>query len=136
MLLTVYTPLNTTAARLYVDREQVIFLNDFQSTAWRGKPSELVGSLSAFGNGDLPLLLVGLPASGMNIAYWPAGIQSVQIGDATVSFQPPSYPPKVVSIDRAGTHVEIEHVDSFVDPNPIEVPAIPADYRCCVLPQV
>ena len=80
MLMTVYSPLGTTLARLYVDRDQVIFLNDFQSTAWRGKPSDLAGSLSAFGNSELPMLLVGLPAAGVrDIAYSAAGIQTVTL---------------------------------------------------------
>jgi hypothetical protein len=137
MLMTVYTPLGTTAARLYVDRDQVIFLNDFQSTAWRGKPSELAGSLAAFGNSELPLLLVGLPAAGVRgVTYAPAGIQSVHLGDAEVTYTPPSYPPKVVAIDRGTQHVEIEHLDSYIDPEAIVAPSIPRDYRCCVLPQM
>ena len=114
----------------------MIFLNDFESTAWRGKPSELAGSLAAFGNAELPLLLVGLPAAGVNTTYSPAGIDSVRLGDVRVTFQPPSYPPKVVSIDRGAQHVEIEHFDSYVDPEPIAVPEIPRGYRCCVLPQI
>jgi len=135
MLMTVYTPLGTTAARLYVDRDQVIFLNDFESTAWRGKPSDLSGSLAAFGNSELPLLLVGLPAAGVRgVTYATAGIQSVQLGDVAVSYAPPSYPPRVVAIDRGSQHVEIEHLDSFVDPEAIAAQSIPRDYRCCVLP--
>lgn len=136
MLMTVYTPLNTTAARLYVDHDQVIFLNDFESTAWRGRPSDLAGSLAAFGNTDLALLLVGLPASNTSIAYSPSGMQSVRLGDVNVTYQPPSYPPKIVSIDRGAQHVEIEHLDSYVDPDPVAPPEIPRDYRCCVLPQI
>jgi hypothetical protein len=136
MLMTVYTPLNTTAARLYVDRDQVIFLNDFESTAWRGKPSDLGGSLAAFGNSDLPMLLVGLPASGTNTIYSPAGIDRVRIGDVVVAYAPPSYPPKTVTIDRGSQHVEIEHLDSYADPEAIVPPQIPRDYRCCVLPQI
>ena len=137
MLMTVYTPLGTSAARLYVDRDQVIFLNDFQSTAWRGKPSDLAGSLSAFGNSELPLLLVGLPAAGVtNIVYSAEGIQTVKLGDVVVRYQPPVYPPKIVAVDEGGTHVEIEHLDSYVDPGALTPPDIPRDYRCCVLPQV
>ena len=136
MLMTVYSPLGTTLARLYVDRDQVIFLNDFQSTAWRGKPSDLAGSLSAFGNSELPLLLVGLPAAGVSdVAYSAAGIERVDLGDAVVTYQPPVYPPKIVAIDRGGTHIEIEHIDSFVDPEAVTPPEIPRDYRCCILPQ-
>jgi len=137
MLMTVYSPLGTTLARLYVDRDQVIFLNDFQSTAWHGKPSDLAGSLAAFGNSELPLLLVGLPAAGVrDIAYSAEGIQTVTLGDVVVSYQPPAYPPKTVAIDGGGTHVEIEHNDSFVDPEAVTPPAIPREYRCCVLPQM
>jgi hypothetical protein len=137
MLMTVYSPLGTTLARLYVDRDQVIFLNDFQSTAWRGKPTELVGSLSAFGNSELPLLLVGLPAAGVKeVGYSAAGIERVDLGEAVVTYQPPAYPPKIVAIDHSGTHIEIEHIDSFVDPETLTTPDIPRGYRCCVLPQV
>ena len=136
MLMTVYTPLGTTGARLYVDRDQVIFLNDFDSTAWRGKPSELGGALAAFGNSELPLLLIGLPAPRVDITYSPAGLESVHLGDVAVSYQPPSYPPKTVAIDRGGQHVEIEHTDSYVDPAQVVRPEIPKDYLCCVLPQM
>ncbi|HEY6843662.1 MAG TPA: hypothetical protein VI391_05790 [Thermoanaerobaculia bacterium] len=138
MLMTVYAPvLNTTAARLYVDRDQVIFLNDIDSTAWRGRPSDLSGNLAAFGNSELPMLLVGLPASGVNdVAYAPAGIQSVQLGDVVVTYNPPVYPPKDVAIDRGAQHVEIQHLDTYADPGPVQAPAIPHDYRCCVLPQI
>jgi hypothetical protein len=139
MLMTVYAPLlNTTAARLYVDRDQVIFLNDVESTAWQGRPSDLSGSLAAFGNSELPLLLLGLPASGVNdMSYGPAGLQSVRLGgDVAVSYQPAVYPPKIVAIDRGAQHVEIEHLESFVDPGAVQAPAIPRNYRCCVLPQV
>lgn len=134
--MTVYTPLGTTGARLYVDHDQVIFLNDFDSTAWRGKPSELSGSLAAFGNSELPLLLIGLPAPGVEIRYSTSGIDSVHMGDVAVSYQPPAYPPKIVAIDRGAQHVEIEHTDSFVDPAQVVRPDIPKDYHCCVLPQM
>jgi hypothetical protein len=136
MLMTVYSPLGTTLARLYVDRDQVIFLNDFQSTAWRGKPSDLAGSLAAFGNSELPLLLVGLPAMGVkDVGYSAAGIGRVDLGDVVVTYQPPVYPPKIVAVDRGGTHVEIEHLDSYVDPAALAPPDIPRDYHCCVLPE-
>lgn len=136
--MTVFAPVvNTTAARLYVDRDQVIFLNDFESTAWRGRPSELAGSLSAFGNGELPMLLIGLPAGGVkDIAYTPSGMERVNIGDVVVTYNPALYPPKIVAIDRGAQHVEIEHLDSYADPDAVQAPAIPKDYRCCVLPQM
>src|SRR4051812_44906758 len=36
MLLTAYTPLNTTAMRIYADDNGVVFTNDLERTAWRG----------------------------------------------------------------------------------------------------
>src|SRR3989442_12593223 len=80
MLMTVYTPVGTSAARLFIDGDQVIFLNDLQSTAWRGKASDLAGSLAMFGHSDLPLLLIGLPAAGVNdVTYASGGIQAVRL---------------------------------------------------------
>ncbi len=136
MLMTVYAPVvGTTAARLYVDSNQVIFLNDLEETAWRGKPSDLSGNLAAFGNSELPLLLVGLPAAGVSdIAYAAGGIQAVRLPDVVVTYEPPAYPPKIVAIDGSGKHVEIEHLDSYVDAEAIAPPDIPRGYRCCVLP--
>jgi hypothetical protein len=137
MLMTVYTPVGTSAARLYVDGDQVTFLNDLQSTAWRGKASDLAGTLGMFGNSELPLLLVGLPAAGVNdVTYAASGIQAVHLSGVTVSFEPPAYPPKIVAIDRGEQHVTIEHLDSFVDVELVNAPEIPRDYTCCILPQI
>ncbi|HUJ12195.1 MAG TPA: hypothetical protein VL284_00265 [Thermoanaerobaculia bacterium] len=137
MLMTVYSPLGTTLARLFVDRDEVIFLDDFHSTAWRGRPSDLNGNLAMFGNSALPLLLVGLPVPGVSdIAYAPSGIQNVRVADVDVTYDPPVYPPKVVAIDRGAQHMEIEHLDSYADSTAVQAPRVPGDYRCCVLPQM
>ena len=116
MLLTVYTPIGTTAARLYVDGDDVIFLDDLHSTTWRGKASDLPGSLSMFANRRLPLLLVGLPPAGLeSITYAPTGMQSVTLPDVTITYDPPAYPPKKIVIIQGEQRVEIEHLDSFID---------------------
>jgi len=130
MLMTVYTPLGTTAARLYVDGEDVIFLDDFRSTAWRGKPSDLAGALGVFGNTRLALLLIGLPPAGLDsITYGVTGMQSVTLPEVTVTYDPPVYPPKKVVIVRSEQRVEIEHLESFIDPETLQPPEIPRDYR-------
>jgi hypothetical protein len=137
MMITVYSPLGTTAARLYVDGQDVIFLDDFQSTAWRGKPSDLAGTLGVFGNTRLALLLVGLPPAGVeSITYAATGIQSVSLPEVTVTFDPPVYPPKTIAIVQGGQRVEIEHLESFIDLQTLNPPEIPRDYRCCVPPQI
>jgi hypothetical protein len=137
MLMTVYTPIGTSAVRLYVDGEDVIFLNDFELSAWRGKASDLVGALGVFRSTRLPLLLIGLPPADLDaITYAPKGMQDVHLADTVVTYDPAVYPPKRVMIDRGQQHIEIEHLQSYSDPQALEPPEIPRDYRCCTLPQI
>ncbi len=137
MLMTVYSPIGSIAARLYVDGDHVIFLNDFEQSAWQGMTSDLAGTLSVFGNTRLAFLVIGLPPEGIDSAtYAPTGMQTVRLADVVVNFEPPVYPPKRVVIDRGQQHIEIEHLQSHVDPEMLKPPEIPNDYRCCVLPQI
>ena len=139
MLLTLYSPIGTTLARLYADGDDVIVLNDFQSTVWRGKASDLSGTLGIFGTtpSSLALLLIGLPPAGLeSITYSSAGMETVHLGDVTIAYNPPSYPPTRVSIDRGTRHLEIEHLESYADNEPVKAPDIPREYRCCFLPEL
>ena len=130
MLITVYSPIGTTVAGLYAEGDDVIFLNDFEATVSRGKAADF-GALG----GQTSLLLVGLPPQGVeSITYAAAGIESVNVAGATIKFDPPLYPPKRVTIDQGQRHVEIEHLESFVDTATLASPEIPANYRCCVPP--
>ncbi|HEY8134319.1 MAG TPA: hypothetical protein VII12_20745, partial [Thermoanaerobaculia bacterium] len=116
MLLTVYTPIGTTAARLYVDGDDVMLNDDLHSTTWRGKASDLPGSLSMFANTRLPLLLVGLPPAGVDsINYAATGMQAVTLPEVTITYDPPVYPPRKIVIIQGEQRVEIEHQESFVD---------------------
>jgi hypothetical protein len=130
MLMTIYSPIGTTLARLYAEGDDVIFLNDFEGTVSRGKAADF-GTLG----GQTALLLVGLPPAGVDsIAYGAAGIESVNLAGATIRFDPPVYPPKRVTIDQGHRHIEIEHIESFVDTATLAPPEIPSSYRCCVAP--
>jgi len=130
MLMTIYSPIGTTLARLYAEGDDVIFLNDFEATVSRGKAKDF-GALG----GPVPFLLIGLPGTGQEaITYGPAGIESVRLSDATINYDPPVYPPKRVVVDQGSRHIEIEHLESFVDPSTLEAPEIPGKYRCCVPP--
>jgi len=141
VLLTIYTPIGTNAARLYAENGELTFLNDLQSTAWQGKASDFAGGLGLFG-GALPtesvaMLLVGLPPPGVDsISYSPAGMAEVRFPDVVVTYDPPVYPPKTIRIDRDGKRVSLEHLESYADPEPLQRPEIPRGYRCCVLPQM
>jgi hypothetical protein len=130
LLMTIYSPIGTTVARLYAEGDDVIFLNDFEATVSRGKASDF-GALG----GQTALLLVGLPPAGVeSITYGAAGIESVNLAGATIRFDPPAYPPKRVTIDQGQRHIEIEHLESFVDTATLTPPEIPSSYRCCVPP--
>jgi hypothetical protein len=130
LLMTIYSPIGTTVARLYAEGDEVIFLNDFEATVSRGKASDF-GALG----GQTALLLVGLPPAGVeSITYGAAGIESVNLAGATIRFDPPAYPPTRVTIDQGQRHIEIEHLESFVDAAILTPPEIPSSYRCCVPP--
>src|SRR5205809_1073543 len=107
MLMTIYSPIGTTLARLYAEGDDVIFLNDFEATVSRGKAKDF-GALG----GPVPFLLIGLPGTGQEaITYGPAGIESVRLSDATINYDPPVYPPKRVVVDQGSRHIEIDHLE-------------------------
>jgi hypothetical protein len=139
MLITVYTPLNTTAGRLYASNGQVVFVNDVERTAWKGSAAELGGSFQFLAGDPLSLayLLLGLPPRGdATLSFAPAGLQSARYQDLIVAFDPPAYPPQRAVIVRGTQRVEIDYLESFASPARIEPLAVPAEYRCCVMPQL
>lgn len=140
-LLTLYTPIGTTAARLYAEHDEITFLNDLQSTAWQGKASDFAGTFGLFGAAltteSVAMLVIGLPPAGVDsISYSAGGIAAVRLPDAVVTFDPAIYPPKSISIERGGRHVDLTHLESYVDTETLQRPAIPGGYRCCVLPNM
>ncbi|HEX9493721.1 MAG TPA: hypothetical protein VGA33_10685 [Thermoanaerobaculia bacterium] len=130
MLLTIYSPIGTTLGRLYSEGDEVIFLNDFEGTVWRGKSTDF-GMFA----GPVPMLLVGLPPAGLeSITYGPAGIERVHLPDTDVRYDPAVYPPKKITIQHGQRQIEVEHLESFVDTATLKAPDVPSNYRCCVPP--
>jgi hypothetical protein len=137
MLLTVYTPIGTTAARLYSAGGEVVFLNDYERTAWRGRASDLTGVLDTFASRAVVLLAIGLPPDhDASLEYSPAGLARGTVGDLVVTYDPPSYPPQRVTIMRGGQKIEIEHLESVEGSELLRAPDIPSEYRCCIAPQL
>lgn len=139
MLITVYTPLNTTAGRLYASNGQVVFVNDVERTAWRGSAAELGGSFQflAADPASLAFLLLGLPPRGeATLSFAAGGLQSARYQDLIVAYDPPAYPPQRAVIVRGTQRVEIDYLESFASPARIEPLAVPPEYRCCVMPQL
>src|SRR5437763_7185312 len=116
MLLTAYTPLGTTAIRLYADASEVTFINDLEGTWWHGSAADFANSFGFFGATSpysMALLMMGLPADGaITYDYSASGLERANVGEVAVTYDPPSYPPKHVTIARGSQKLEIEILES------------------------
>jgi hypothetical protein len=139
MLLTAYTPLGTTAIRLYADASEVTFINDLEGTWWHGSVSDFANSFGFFGATSpysMALLMMGLPVEGPTYDYAASGLARANIGDVTVTYDPPAYPPKHVTIARGAQKLEIETLESAMTTAIVAKPVAPSGYRCCVAPRL
>jgi outer membrane biogenesis lipoprotein LolB len=138
MQLTVYTPINTTAATLYADGDRMTFLNSVDRTQWQGSASELAGSLGVFASkpSDLALLLLGLPGSSGTYDATPAGLAHATLGSITATYEPPSLPAKHIAIDHGAQHIEFEQLEVIATDEPLNAPKIPRDYQQGGVPRV
>ena len=125
MLLTAYTPLGTSAFRLYASGDHVVFLNDLEDTEWRGTPAEFASSFGFFGN-ETPVMM----------AQRILGRDRSEPRGVTVAYQPESFPPKQVTVTRGAQRLEIEHLESVYTTAPVAEPEVPKGYRCCVAPRL
>jgi len=140
MLLTAYTPLNTTAMRIYADDNGVVFTNDLEQTAWRGSAAEFARNFGFFGElapRDVAKLLIGLPGSrAATYEATPTGLARASAGDVTIAYAPPSFPPARVTVVRGAQTLEIESLGTVATSDRVEPLTIPSDYRCCVAPKL
>jgi len=139
MLLTAYTPLGTTAIRLYADASEVTFINDLEGTWWHGSAADFASSFGFFGAASpysMALLIAGLPPEGPTYSYTAAGLSRANVGDVVVTYEPPSYPPKHITIARGAQKLEIETLESAMTTANVAKPAAPGGYRCCVAPRL
>ncbi len=139
MLLTAYTPLGTTALRIYSEGDSVTFLNDLQSTWWTGSAAEMARTFPFFASvepSNMGLILLGLAPADPSTQYevGGSGLRSARVGEATVSFDPAVYPPQHVSVNTSAGRLEMEHLESLLSPGSVEMPEVPKTYRCCVPP--
>src|SRR5205823_12698676 len=124
MLLTAYTPLNTTAMRVYADDGGVVFMNDLERTAWRGSAAEFARNFGFFGDlspRDVARLLIGLPGS-RTATYeaTPTGLARASAGDVTITYAPPSFPPSRITVVRGAQTLEIESLGTVASSDRVE----------------
>jgi hypothetical protein len=117
MLLTAYTPLGTSAFRLYASGDRVVFLNDVENTTWSGTPAQFASSFGFFGDAT------------------PVAMAQRILGQ-TRDDDAETFPPKHVTITRGPYRLEIEHLESVYTTAPVEEPKVPRNYRCCVPPRL
>jgi hypothetical protein len=140
MLLTAYTPLNTTAIRLYADDSGVVFTNDLEQTAWRGSAADFARNFGFFGDlapRDAAKLLLGFPVK--NVTLYDTsrtGLARATAGDVTITYAPPSFPPSRITVTRGAQTLEIENLGTVASSERVEPLAVPAGYRCCVAPKL
>jgi hypothetical protein len=123
MLLTAYTPLGTTAMRLYASHDHVVFLNDIQGTAWTGSAEEFARSFGFFDATPVTMaeLILGRRTSAPGV---------------DITYDPPTFPPKRVVITHGNQRLDIEHLESTYTTAAVQEPQVPRNYRCCVPPRL
>ena len=139
MLLTAYTPFGTNAIRLYAEGNNVTFVNDIEETWWHGGVAEFGRSFGFFGSASpssIGLLLMGLPADGFTYEYAATGLKRASAGDVVVVYDPPAYPPQHILVTHGAQSLDIQTQESATTTAAIVPPAIPSDYRCCVVPKM
>lgn len=139
MLLSAYTPLGTSAMRLYARGGRVVFLNDVDSTWWEGSARDFGPSFGFFGNAapaSVALLMFGLPDPNAALECAGSGVARATLGDLALTYDPPAFPPKRVTVARGAQRLEIEHLEMTQSSAPIEEPRPPQSYRCCVAPRL
>lgn len=125
MLLTAYTPLGTSAFRLYASGDRVVFLNDLEDTTWAGTASEFASSFGFFGD-ETPV----------RMAQRILGRERSEPRGVNIAYEPDSFPPKRVTVTRGAQKLEIEHLESVYTDAAIEQPDVPRGYKCCVPPRL
>lgn len=116
MELIAYTPLGTTAVTIKATGDQISFANHVENESWEGTPEDLARMLSIYAASikpaEMAMLLIGLPApEEVTYTATAAGLQSAVSGEVAVTFDPPQFPPRNVTIRRGGDVVEIEHLE-------------------------
>jgi hypothetical protein len=116
MRLTAFTPVGTTALTLESVGDHVRLKNFIEHSEWEGPARDLGRTLGLFGSELLPsemaMLLTGLPPrDDLDYRFEAAGLAGAAFGGMTVTFDPPSFPARRVTVLRGADRIEIEHLE-------------------------
>lgn len=150
------TPLGTTAATMFADRDGVVFVNHLEQSYWRGSHQELaavspaVASLLRIGL-ESGLLLYGVPsadsavtrcgdscfeAAGFRHEVAPEGLVSVSGSGVSFEYAPPAYPAQRAAVTIGSQAIVVENLDVQTRAGSVRRLSPPSGYRCCVAPSL
>jgi hypothetical protein len=117
MELTIYTPINTTAATITSDGQNVTIRDVVHGATVKATSADLARAYGIFlpdqPPSDMALVLLGFPAiSGATYEAEPTGLRRASAGDAVIDFEPPVQPVQSVRITRPAQTVEVSVLES------------------------
>ena len=102
----VYTPVGTTAGTIHGSGDQLTL------EGGAAPPPEIHRLFANRRPAEMAMVLIGLPAvADATYEASPRGLQRAVLGDTTVQFEPPQFPPRRVVVRRGTDVLEIEHVE-------------------------
>lgn len=161
LLLEGLTPVGTTAATLWTDGDELVFLNHRNRSWWRGSLDEvpeaapLIPVLRALDSRAAASLLFGIPAEGEerpcdsaapagdsicrrrgDVTYITrsAGLEEARTSGARVVYDPPSVPATALRVVTAGGMMTINYRMIEEHAETVSRPVAEPSWRCCVLP--
>ena len=139
MQLTAYTPIGTEAVTLSADGDRIVFADHIHRTAWQGSTADLARAIGFFDPQTPPaawaLDIAGFPARGQ-FETSDRGLARGTVGDVQISFDPPSFPPRSVTVRRGNETLEITHLEIVSTDADVPSSSVPDGYRCCVEPKM
>jgi hypothetical protein len=110
MELTGYTPIGTTAVSVVADGDQVRYRDVIHGEEWSGTAADLARRIGFFvpelHPAQMALLLLGYPTVA-TVTATPTGLSRAAVGDVVITYDPPSHPPRNVTVVRGAQRVEL-----------------------------
>ena len=108
----VFSPVGTTVATFVADGDR--FRVD--GAELQGQAAEVARIFSALKPYELALLLLGIPPrDDLAVEATPTGLHRATAGEVMVTFEPPVFPPRGVTVTRGADTLEITHQEIVAD---------------------
>ncbi len=118
MELIAYTPVGTTALTIRAEGDRISYTNHLEGTTVKTTAEDLARSLGFYTAElkpyEMAMLLLGLPPR-RELSYEAStsGLAKAVVADVTISFDPPQFPPRKVTVTRGADTLEIEHLETI-----------------------